>query len=125
MKTIILNENQHRELTRMFLNERTYPVKPELVLQVKKFLDKTFKKGDIEKFGERGKIENIPIVSIMDKKGNPIKPYSDKDLHNFLIEEFKDMFSSEEERHNFLKQVIKDWYEDKITPNGLLSVSHC
>lgn len=125
MKTIILNENQHRELTRMFLNERTYPVKPELVLQVKEFLDKTFKKGDIEKFGERGKIENIPIVSMMDKRGNPIKPYSDKDLHNFLIEEFKDMFSSEEERHNFLKQVIKDWYEDKITPNGLLSVSHC
>lgn len=125
MKTIILNENQHRELTRLFLNEKTYPVKPELVLQVKKFLDDNFKKGDIEQFGERGKIDDIPIVSIMDKNKNPVKPFSDKDLHKFLTEEFKDMFSSEEERHNFLKQVIKDWYNDKITPNGLLSVSHC
>lgn len=125
MKTIILNENQHRQLTRMFLYEKTYPVKPELVLQVKKFLDNNFKKGDIEQFSEKGNIENVPIVSLMDKKGNPVKPFSDKDLHNFLIEEFKDMFSSEEERHNFLRQIIKDWYGDKITPNGLLSVSHC
>ena len=125
MKTIILNEKQHRQLTRMFLNEKTYPIKPELVLQVKAFLDKNFKKGDIEQFGERGNIESIPIVSMMDKKGNPVKPFSDKDLHNFLIEEFKDMFSSEEERYNFLRQVLKDWYEDKITPNGLLTVSHC
>ena len=88
-------------------------------------MDKNFKRGDIEGFSERGDLERTPIASLMDSHGNPVKPYSDKDLHNFLIEEFKDMFSSEEERHNFLRQVIKDWYNDKITPNGLLTVSHC
>lgn len=125
MKTIILNENQHKQLTRMFLNEKTYPIKPELVLQVKEYLDKNFKKGDIEGFSERGDLERTPIASLMDSHGNPVKPYSDEGLHNFLIEKFKNMFSSEEERHNFLRQVIKDWYNDKITPNGLLTVSHC
>lgn len=128
MKTIILTENQHKQLTKMFLYEnKTFPIDTEKVLLVKRFLDKNFVRTNVEKFNDRGKKENVKLVSMLDNSGEPIEdkqPMTDKELHEFLVDEFKDAFSSEEERHKFLAQIIKDWYGKQIKSNGLLSVPH-
>lgn len=126
MKTIILTESQHKTLVKKYLYEdANYAVNPEIVLMIKNFLDKNFQRGNIEQFDDNGKIVIVPIVAILDSKGNAVKNYSDKDLFYHLEDEFKDTFTSKDERSKILTQIIKDWYYKKISDNGLLSVVHC
>ena len=47
MKKIILTEKQEQQLLEFLILEKTYPINPNKVLIVKKFLDKNFKKGTI------------------------------------------------------------------------------
>lgn len=126
MKTIVLTESQHKEIVKRYLLEnRTYSVKPEIVLMIKNFLDKRFKRGTMDKIDDNGKLIVVPIVAMIDSQGNPINQWSDRDLYFYLEDEFKDTFMDEIERQNMLTQIIKDWYYKKITDNGLLSVLHC
>jgi hypothetical protein len=125
MKTIILNENQHKELVKKCLNEEvTFSVNPEIVLMIKKFLDEHFKRCNIEHIDNNGKLAITPIVGMLDSQKNPINQWTDRDLYIFLEDEFKNTFSNEIERKRVLSQIIKDWYYKKITDNGLLSVLH-
>ena len=90
---------------------------------VTKYLDKGFKKGDIEQIGEDGYPKRIPIVSMIGMDGEPLRNMTDKQLFYLLQDRFKNICLDKKERDKFLIQIIKDWYKGKISKNGLLTVN--
>lgn len=137
MKRIILSEKQSETLAKM-LNEDVYTepspqspdmkkanapfcINPEKVQIVRKFLDKGFKKGSIERVGKNGLPEKVRIVGMLSSNGDVLKNMYDSQLLDLLIDHFQNMFSDHMERGLFLKQVMNDWFNDKISINGLLS----
>lgn len=125
---IIINEKQAKKLAQLMNEEcvvKQYTYSPEKVLIVKRYLDDNFKRGSIEGIGEDGMPTNTCIVALMNKQtGNVAQNMYDYQLHDLLIEKFKDMFTNKDERSKFLGQVMRDWYEDKIGLYGSLSVNH-
>ena len=65
---LIINEKQEQLLIGMLLNEeKTFPVEPEKVLVVKKYLDKNFIKG---KRAECAELAKIPHPAEFDRYYN-------------------------------------------------------
>lgn len=137
MRKIIITESQKNKLFELLSEEtviqqmpvnkkmnKPYTINPDKVLVVKKFLDNNFKKGNIERIGNNGMIETVPIVSMMSSTGEPLKNLYKEDLCDLLIENFKKMFLDKIERELFMKQIIEDWFNNKISVHGLLSVNH-
>lgn len=124
MKKIILTEKQEQQLLEFLILEKTYPINPNKVLIVKKYLDKNFKKGTLSEFGANGLPVNTPVVGVL-SNSKVVKNLTAEQLFDILEDEFRGMFSDKIERSKFLTQVIKDWYYNKITKNGLLSKTHC
>lgn len=137
MKKIILSEEQSERLAKI-LNEETYTeptpqnpsmkktnapfcIDPEKVKIVKKFLDKGFKKGTLEKVGANGLPQKVRVVGMMSSNGDVLKNMYIEQLHDLLIDRFQNMFTDTTERSLFLKQVMDDWFDDKISVHGLLS----
>lgn len=133
-KTIIISENQASNLLKTLLNEETvcvslntqgaYPIDPEQVLIVKKFLDDTFQKVQGETIGADGYKTNVNLVRMVDSNGQKLKDMTMVDLQDMLIDKFQNMFSNTDQREKFLGQVMKDWYDNKIGLYGSLSVNH-
>ena len=124
MKKIILTEKQEQQLLEFLILEKTYPINPNKVLIVKKFLDKNFKKGTLSEFGSNGLPTNTPVVGVL-SNSKVVKNLTAGQLFDILEDEFRGMFSDKIERSKFLTQVIKDWYYNKITKDGLLSKTNC
>lgn len=134
MKKIILTESQSNILADM-LNEETYQmpvdkkvnkpycINPEKVLIVKKFLDKTFKRGLFDQVGPNGLPKRIKVVAMLNDSGTPLKNMYMSQLHDLLIDKFQHMFSDTVERSMFMKRVMDDWFDNKIGVHGLLSVN--
>jgi hypothetical protein len=142
MKTILLTEKQLKSITQ-HINEDTcyqmpnpqspsakkanfpYSINPEKVKIVQKFLDNNYKKATFCRVGANGMPETIKIVGLLDKSsGNVLQNMRLDDLEDQLITQFQNMFSDKIERQAFLNRVVNDWFDDKITPLGLLSVNH-
>jgi hypothetical protein len=123
-KTIILTETQEQELLSYLITERRYPVEPHKVLLVKNYLDKNFKRGNIEKIGTSGLPENEPVVGLL-SHNEVVKNLTAKQLFDLLEDEFRGMFTDKIQRSKFLTQVIKDWYNKRISKEGLLSTTYC
>ena len=122
-KKIIITEEQEQKLLEYLITERNYPIEPNKVLLVKKYLDKNFKRGNIAQFGDNGMPTNTPVVGILNQ-GKVVKNLTALQLFDLLEDEFRGMFSDKIQRSKFLAQVIKDWYAGKISKEGLLSKTH-
>ena len=122
-KKIILTEAQEQKLLEYLILENTYPIDPNKVLLVKRYLDKNFKKGNLAEFGANGLPVNTPVVGLLNN-GQVVKNLTAKQLFDILEDEFRGMFSDKIQRSKFLAQVIKDWYANRISKEGLLSTTH-
>lgn len=127
-KKIKITENQEQQLLEYLIMENRYPIDPNKVLLVKKYLDTHFQKGSLSEFGSNGMPVDTPIVGVLssvsgDKK--IAKNLTARQLFDILEHEFRGMFNDKIQRSKFLAQVIKDWYAGKISKEGLLSKSYC
>ena len=128
-KNIIITEAQEEALINL-LNKDTnkkgkpYTVSPEKVLIVKQFLDKNFKRGSIENIGDDGMPCKVNIIGLLSSNGEVLRNMQFEELHDLLIDRFKNMFLNRDERNCFLKQVMNDWYNKKIGTFGTLSVNY-
>lgn len=119
---LILTEKQEQLLIGMLLNEeKTYPVEPEKVLVVKKYLDKNYVPGNYSRINAYGKIENSQIGGMINRTTNKIEVNKYKSqIFNDIETEFKNMFTDKVQRTKFLKTVLDFWFRKKISPEGLL-----
>ena len=124
MKKIIITEEQEPNLINYLVVQKTYPVNSNNVLLVKDYLDKNFKRGSLSEFGSNGMPTNTPVVGVL-SGGEVVKNLVAQQLLDILEDEFRGMFSDKIERSKFLSQVMIDWYYNKISKDGLLSVTHC
>ena len=134
MRKVIITEKQEKILAKKLNEEifqmpvdkkmnKPYCINPEKVNIVKNFLDKNFQKGNIENIGNNGLPQKIRIAAMMSSTGEVLRNLLDSELQDLLIDKFKNMFLDTKERELFMKQVVDDWFNNKITPLGLLSVN--
>lgn len=123
-KKIKITETQEQKLLEYLIMEDKYPIEPQKVLIVKNYLDKNFKKGKLNEFGENGMPQVIPVVGIL-SNGEVVKNLTAKQLFDILENEFRCIYSNKIQRSKFLAQVIKDWYANNISKEGLLSQNFC
>ena len=124
VKKIKITEKQEQQLLEHLLFEQQFPIDPQKVLIVKKYLDNNFKRGNIAEFGNNGLPVNNPVVGLLNN-GEVVKNLTARQLFDVLEDELRGMFSNKLQRSKFLAKVIQDWYANKITKDGLLSVTHC
>lgn len=123
-KKIIITESQEQQLLEYMICEKTFPIDTNKVLVVKDYLEKHFKKGNLAEFGDDGLPVNKPVVGMINN-GEPVKNLTARQLLDILEDEFRGMFNDKRQRTKFLIQVMKDWYYNRISKDGLLSVTHC
>lgn len=142
MKNIILSESQFRTLVENSVNEdiykepspqspqmksanKPYCISPKNVKIVKKFLDDNYKKGTICSVGPNGMQQKINIVGLLDKEsGNILRNMYLEDLEDQLVTEFQNMFLDKTERQLFMNKIVKYWFNDQISPLGMLPINH-
>ena len=106
----------------MLLNEeKTYPVEPEKVLVVKKYLDKNFVRGCYSTSTPNGDIVNAPIAGVKNKDTGKIEVNIYKSQVFDKIEaNFKNIYEDKIKRTKFLKIVLEYWFADGISVHGQL-----
>ena len=119
---LIINEKQEQFLIGMMLNEeKVYPVEPEKVLVVKKYLDKNFIRGNYSNINANGDIENAPIAGMKNQMTGKVEINMYKSQVFDKVEaEVKDIYEDKVRRTKFLKTVLDYWFKNKISANGLL-----
>ena len=65
----------------------------------------------------------IKSAQLMSTNGDILKIMSMAELLLMLDDKFNHMISDKKDRREFLKAVIRDWYNDKISPEGVLTVN--
>lgn len=134
MKKVIITEEQetilanklNEEILQMPVDKKMnkpYCINPDKVILVKNFLDKNFQKGNLENIGANGLPQKVRIAAMMSSTGDVLRNLLDSELEDLLIDKFKNMFLDTNERGLFMKQVVDDWFNNKISPIGLLSVN--
>jgi hypothetical protein len=120
---LIINEKQEQFLIGMLLNEeKTYPVEPDKVLVVKKYLDKNFIRGNYSNVNANGDIENSPVAGMKNPKTGKVEVNLYKgQVFDKIEAEFKNIYEDKVKRTKFLKTVLDYWFRDKISSNGLLN----
>lgn len=122
MKTVKINENVEQVLISKLISEAFYP-NADKVLFIKEFLDKNFKRQNLDDVDTNGYPCTTPSVMMVSCNGQPIKTMEMAEFLLFLDDKFNSMISNDSDRKKFLKQVISDWYYNKISKEGLLSVN--
>lgn len=122
-KIIKINENTlNEEVVGDILQESFFPMS-DMVLTVKKFLDKGFTRDLQDDIDSNGYPKKKCVVSMLSTDKQPLKTMSMRELLLMLDDKFNSMVSDESDRRKFLKQVIRDWFDNKISKQGLLSVN--
>lgn len=131
MANIIITESQEALLMNTLLNaspetevKLTADVSSsedlsDKILSVKKYLDKYFKKGDIDQIKD-GKPAKLEVVLMMSDNGKILKTLTDKQLFDQVQTDFKNILP-EKDRDKFLKDVIVKWFYNKINDSGTFS----
>ena len=122
-KKIILTETQEQQLLEYLIVEQRFPINPQDVLMVKEFLDKNFKKGNLEEF-KNGIPGNTPVVGRL-LNGKVVQNLTARQLFDILEDEFRGLYADKIHRSKFLARVIQDWYSNNISKEGLLSTTYC
>ena len=122
-RIIKINENTlNEEVVGDILQESFFPMS-DMVLTVKKFLDKGFTRDLQDDIDSNGYPKKKCVVSMLSTDKQPLKTMSMRELLLMLDDKFNSMVSDESDRRKFLKQVIRDWFDNKISKQGLLSVN--
>lgn len=124
-KKIYITEEQEQMLVKHLVMETRYPINPAHVLYVKDILDKNFIKCTLNQMSPDGNPVSTPIVQLKGPDGNPVRGCDAIYVQDFLEPKCAHMFADRIQLPKFLRQVIIDWYDNKITKEGLLSVTHC
>lgn len=95
----------------------------DMVLMVKKFLDKGFSRQLQDDIDSNGYPKKKCVVTMLSTDRQPLKTMSMRELLLMLDDKFNSMVKDEKDRRNFLKQIIRDWFDNKISKQGLLSVN--
>ena len=114
----ILNE----DILGNILQESFYPIS-DMVLIVKKFLDKNFARQLQDDIDSNGYPKKKCVVTMLSTDGQPLKTMSMRELLLMLDDKFNSMVKDEKDRRNLLKQIIRDWFDNKISKQGILSVN--
>lgn len=122
-KKIILTETQEQQLLEYLIVEQRFTINPQDVLMVKEFLDKNFKKGNLEEF-KNGTPGVTPVVGRL-LNGKVVQNLNARQLFDVLEDEFRGLYGDKIHRSKFLARVIQDWYANKISKEGLLSTTYC
>ena len=119
---LIINEKQEQLIIGMLLNEeKTFPVEPEKVLVVKKYLDKNFIRGNFSQINANGDIENAQIAGMKNQKTGKVEVNLYKSqVFDKIESQFKNIYADKVRRTKFLKTVLDYWFKDKITGEGQL-----
>lgn len=122
-RIIKINENTlNEEIVGDILQESFFPMS-DMVLAVKKFLDKGFTRSLQDDIDSNGYPKKKCLVSMLSTDKQPLKTMSMRELLLMLDDKFNSMVSDEGDRRKFLKQIIRDWFDNKISKQGLLSVN--
>ena len=122
-RIIKINENTlNEEVVGDILQESFFPMS-DMVLMVKKFLDKGFTRDLQDDIDSNGYPKKKCVVSMLSTDKQPLKTMSMRELLLMLDDKFNSMVSDESDRRKFLKQIIRDWFDNKISKQGLLSVN--
>lgn len=123
IRIIKINENTlNEEVVGDILQESFFPMS-DMVLTIKKFLDKGFTRDLQDDIDSNGYPKKKCVVSMLSTDKQPLKTMSMRELLLMLDDKFNSMVSDESDRRKFLKQVIRDWFDNKISKQGLLSVN--
>lgn len=114
----VLNE----DIVGDILQESFYPMS-DMVLMVKRFLDKGFSRQLQDDIDSNGYPKKKCVVTMLSTDSQPLKTMSMRELLLMLDDKFNSMVKDEKDRRNFLKQIIRDWFDNKISKQGLLSVN--
>lgn len=95
----------------------------DMVLMVKKFLDKGFTRQLQDDIDSNGYPKKKCVVTMLSTDRQPLKTMSMRELLLMLDDKFNSMVKDEKDRRKFLKQIIRDWFDNKISKQGLLSVN--
>ena len=125
VKKIYITEEQEQMLVEHLVMERRYPINPAHVLYVQDILDKNFIRCGLNQRSSNGIPVSTPIVQLKGPDGKPVKNCNARDVMDFLEPKCANMFSDRIQLPKFLRQVIIDWYDNKISKEGLLTVTHC
>jgi UDP-3-O-acyl-N-acetylglucosamine deacetylase len=133
MANIIITESQEALLLNTLLNDNTpettikvttdeFPIEDlsDKILSVKKYLDKYFKKGNIDQIKD-GKPAKLEVALMMSDNGKILKTLTDKQLFDQVQTDFKNILP-EKDRDKFLKDVITKWFYNKINDSGTFAV---
>lgn len=120
-KTVILKETTAKGIWKHILDESFHPERGK-VLIVKKYLDDTFRRTSSDDIVD-GYPKKITSVALIGTNGEALKVLEMSELLSMLEDKFIEMILDKEDRRKFLKAVIKDWYNNAITPEGLLTVN--
>lgn len=118
-----INENVlNEDIVGDILQESFYPMS-DMVLMVKRFLDKGFSRQLQDDIDSNGYPKKKCVVTMLSTDRQPLKTMSMRELLLMLDDKFNSMVKDEKDRRNFLKQIIRDWFDNKISKQGLLSVN--
>lgn len=122
-RIIKINENiLNEDIIGNILQESFYPIS-DMVLIVKKFLDKNFARQLQDDIDSNGYPKKKCVVTMLSTDGQPLKTMSMRELLLMLDDKFNSMVKDEKDRRNLLKQIIRDWFDNKISKQGILSVN--
>ena len=122
-RTFKINEELlNEDIVGDILQESFSPLS-DMVLMVKKFLDKGFTRQLQDDIDSNGYPKKKCVVMMLSTDKQPLKTMSMRELLLMLDDKFNSMVKDEKDRRNFLKQIIRDWFDNKISKQGLLSVN--
>lgn len=122
-RTFKINEELlNEDIVGDILQESFCPLS-DMVLMVKKFLDKGFTRQLQDDIDSNGYPKKKCVVMMLSTDKQPLKTMSMRELLLMLDDKFNSMVKDEKDRRNFLKQIIRDWFDNKISKQGLLSVN--
>ena len=120
-KRIVINEEQ------VNLISGKYPVDPRKVLLVKRYLDKSFRKGTIPYVNNKGVPDDMVVIEMFNSNGDTERTMTKEKLFLLLQSRFNDekrLFADRDKCDRFLRFIIDKWMANDIDRDGMVKHSN-
>lgn len=120
-KRIVINEEQ------VNLISGKYPVDPRKVLLVKRYLDKSFRKGTIPYVNNKGVPDDMVVIEMLNSNGDTERTMTKEKLFLLLQSRFNDekrLFADRDKCDRFLRFIIDKWMANDIDRDGMVKHSN-
>lgn len=120
-KRIVINEEQ------VNLISGKYPVDPRKVLLVKRYLDKSFRKGTIPYVNNKGVPDDMAVIEMLNSNGDTERTMTKEKLFLLLQSRFNDekrLFADRDKCDRFLRFIIDKWMANDIGRDGMVKHSN-